>query len=133
MAPEVAAAFEREASVTTPEECLEVWRDQLPFFANDPAAVEPMLDKVVFQPEAHHPHDLGELHALDALAAFPGPVLAIAAEDDRAQPLGNARRIADAAPHGELLIIDGAGHFPFAETPDRYWPPLIDWLTRTSS
>jgi len=36
MPPEVAAAFEREASVSTPEECLEVWRDQLPFFATVP-------------------------------------------------------------------------------------------------
>jgi pimeloyl-ACP methyl ester carboxylesterase len=132
MSPEVEAAFEREASVETPEECREVWRDQLPFFANDPAAVEPMLDRVVFQPEAHHPHELGELHALDALASFEGPVLAIAAEDDRAQPPGNARRIAEAA-GGDLVIIDGAGHFPFAETPDRYWPPLIDWLNRTAS
>jgi pimeloyl-ACP methyl ester carboxylesterase len=132
MAPEVEAAFEREASVQTPEECHQVWRDQLPFFANDPAAVEPMLDRVVFQPEAHHPHEMGELHALGALAAFDGPVLAIAADGDRAQPPGNARRIAAAAPNGELLIIDGAGHFPFAETPERYWPPLIDWLRRTS-
>ena len=91
-----------------------------------------MLDRVVFQPEAHHPHELGELHALDALAGFDGPVLAIAAEDDRAQPPGNARRIAEAA-GGDLLVIDGAGHFPFAETPDRYWPPLINWLNRTAS
>jgi len=131
MPPEIEAAFEREASVSTPEECHQVWIDQLPFFANDAAAVEPMLDRVVFQPEAHHPHELGELHALDALAAFDGPVLAIAAEDDRAQPPGNARRIAEAA-GGDLLVIDGAGHFPFAETPDRYWPAVVDWLTRTS-
>ena len=129
----VEAAFERESSVATPEECREVWVDQLPFFANDPAAVEPMLDKVVFQPEAHREHDWGELHALGALAEFDGPVLAIAAADDRAQPPENAKRIADAAANGELLVIDGAGHFPFAETPDRYWPPLIDWLTRTRS
>src|ERR1044071_3006097 len=67
MAPAVAAAFEREGSVKTPEECREVWRDQLPFFANDPAAVEPMLDKVAFQPEAHHGHEIGELHALGDL------------------------------------------------------------------
>lgn len=131
--PAVAAAFERESSVTTPEECLEVWRDQLPFFANDPAAVEPMLDRVVFQPEAHHEHDWGELHALGELAAFDGPVLAIAAADDRAQPPANAERIAAAARHGDLVIIEGAGHFPFAEQPDRYWPALIDWLTRTSA
>jgi pimeloyl-ACP methyl ester carboxylesterase len=132
MSERAAAAFEREGSVTTPEECREVWRDQLEFFANDPAKVEPMLDRVVFQPEAHHPHELGELHALDALAGTDIPVLAIAGADDHATPVPLARRIADTAPNGELLIIEGAGHFPFAETPDRYWPAVVDWLTRTS-
>jgi pimeloyl-ACP methyl ester carboxylesterase len=133
VSPEVEAAFEREGSVTTADECREVWLGEMPFFANDPAAVEPMLDRVVFQPEAHRSRDWGELHALDALAAFDGPVLAIAGADDRPQPPGNARRIADAAQHGDLVVIDGAGHFPFAEKPDAYWPALIDWLNRTSS
>jgi proline iminopeptidase len=131
--PEVEAAFEREDSVQTPEECREVWIGQMPFFANHPEAVVPMLDRVRFQPDAHRSRDWGELHALAALASFAGPVLAIAGADDRPQPPANARRIADAAPHGELLVIDGAGHFPFAETPDAYWPALIDWLNRTSS
>src|SRR3954452_2249241 len=53
MSARARAAFEREASVTTPEQCHEVWRDQLEFFADDPAAVEPMLDRVIFQPEAY--------------------------------------------------------------------------------
>jgi pimeloyl-ACP methyl ester carboxylesterase len=128
----VRAAFEREDSVATPEECHEVWRDQLPFFADDPAAVEPMLDRVVFQPEAHRSRDFGDLHALDALAAADIPVLAIAGAHDRATPPQMAERIASTAADGELLVIAGAGHFPFAETPDRYWPALIDWLTRTS-
>jgi pimeloyl-ACP methyl ester carboxylesterase len=127
------AAFEREGSVTTPEECLEVWRDQLEFFANDPAKVEPMLDRVVFQPEAHHEHDLGELHALDALARTDIPVLSIGGADDRGAPPPFAERIADTAPNGELVIIEGAGHFPFAEAPERYWPAVVDWLRRTSS
>jgi proline iminopeptidase len=130
--PEVEAAFEAEETVQTPEECLAVWRGQMPFFANDPAAVDPMLDRVLFQPDAHRSRDWGELHALDALAAFDGPVLAIAASDDRAQPPANARRIADAA-GGDMVTIDGSGHFPFAEQPDAYWPALIDWLNRTSS
>jgi pimeloyl-ACP methyl ester carboxylesterase len=129
--PEIAAAFERERSVTTPEECRAVWCDQLPWFANDPGAVEPMLDRVVFQPEAHHGHDVGELHALDALAATDVPVLAIAGADDRVQPPAMAERIASTAPRGELVVIADAGHFPFAEQPDRYWPALIDWLSRT--
>jgi pimeloyl-ACP methyl ester carboxylesterase len=133
MPAEIAAAFEREGSVTTPEECREVWRDQLPWFANDPAAVEPMLDRVVFQPEAHWGHDLGELHALDALAATEVPVLAIGGVDDRVQPPAMAERIANTAPRGELILVEDAGHFPFAEQPDRYWPALIDWLTRTGT
>ena len=127
------AAFEREASVQTPEECREVWRDQLPFFANDPAAVEPMLDRVVFQPEAHHPHELRRA----ARARRAGRVRRPRAGDRRRATTARSRRATRAGsrrrPGGELLIIDGAGHFPFAETPDRYWPPLIDWLNRTAS
>ena len=90
----VHAAFEREdaGTVATPDECRQLWRDQMPFFADDPAAAEAMLADVLFQVEAHHSHDFGE-----------------------------------------LLIVEGAGHFPFVEQPDRYWPALIDWLTRTSS
>jgi pimeloyl-ACP methyl ester carboxylesterase len=126
----VRAAFEREHSVATPEECRQVWRDQLPFFAVDPAKVEPMLDEVVFQPEAHRGRDFGDLHALDALAAADIPVLAIVGDHDRFGTAA-AERIAGTARRGELLLIEGAGHFPFAEAPDRYWPALIDWLRRT--
>jgi proline iminopeptidase len=126
-------AFERESSVTTPEECRQVWIDQMPFFANDPQKVVPMLDDVVFDVEAHGGHDLGELHALDALAATDIPVLAIVGSDDRPTPPACARRIAETAPRGELIVIDGVGHFPFAEAPDRYWPALISWLERTGS
>ena len=75
--------------MTTPEECREVWRDQLPFFANDPAAVEPMLDRVVFQPEAHHAHEMRRAaRARRARGASTAPVLAIAGADDR----GSRRR-----------------------------------------
>jgi proline iminopeptidase len=130
VAARVRAAFEREGSVTTAEECRQVWRDQLPFFAVDPAKVEPMLDAVVFQPEAHRERDFGDLHALDALAAADIPVLAIVGDRERFGTAA-AERIAGTARRGELLIIEGAGHFPFAEAPDRYWPALIDWLRRT--
>jgi proline iminopeptidase len=132
VAASVEAAFERENSVTTPEECRQVWIDQMPFFAVEPEKAVRMLDDVVFNVEAHHEHDLGELHALEALAATDIPVLAIVGAQERFGT-GAAERIAETAPRGELIVIEGTAHFPFAEAPDRYWPALISWLDRTGS
>jgi proline iminopeptidase len=126
----VHAAFEAESSVSTPEECRQVWRDQMPFFAVDVERASAALDDVVFQVEAHREHDRGELHALGALAATDIPVLAVVGSEDRSTPPAAARRIAATAPRGELLVVEGTGHFPFAEAPERYWPQLIDWLKR---
>lgn len=131
--PAVEAAFQREEHVTTPEECRSVWVDEMPFFAAQVEGAVAMLDDVVFSPVMHHERDWGELHALDALAATDKPVLAIAGDRDPIRPVALARRIADAAPNGELLVIEGAGHFPFAETPERYWPALAEWLRRTGT
>ncbi len=134
LSPEVAAsvqaAEELQEQATTPDELRRAWLGQLPVFADDPSVLEPMLADVVFRPGAIG-HDLGELEALDALAETDVPVLAIAGADDRATPPEAARRIASTAPRGELLLIDGTGHFPFAEAPERYWPALEDWLLST--
>ena len=42
-----------------------------------------------------------------------------------------AREIADALPEGtaRLEVIEHAGHFPWKDAPDRYWPVVIDFLT----
>jgi pimeloyl-ACP methyl ester carboxylesterase len=126
VAASVRAAFEREGTVATPEECRQVWLDQLPFFSE--LDIGGMLGGVHFRPDAHHSHDWGDLHTLDALASADIPVLAIAAEGDRAQPPANAERIAATAQHGTLLRLPG-GHFPFAEDPERYWSAVADWLS----
>lgn len=132
VAARVQAAEELEASATTPEELRRAWLGMLPVFARDPAVLEPMLADVVFRPGAVG-HEMGELEALSALAGTDVPVLAIAGSEDRATPPAAARRIADTAPRGELLMIEGAGHFPFAEAPDRYWPALEAWLLSTGA
>jgi proline iminopeptidase len=125
--------FAREEVATTPEELRDAWLLEAPFMAIDEAAYAEMLRDVVFRPAMGRPRNWGDLEALPALAAFEGPVLAIGAEHDRPKPPEAARRIAATAPHGDLLIIEGSGHFPFAETPERYWPALEDWLRRTAS
>ena len=108
----------------------------MPFFAGAPERVERLRAafsdvayRVSIQREARR--DWGELHALRALRESDTPVLAIAGEHDRATPPGAARRIADTAPRGELLVIEGTGHVPFAEDPDAYWGGVRDWLRRT--
>ena len=106
-----------------------MWLDQLPLFSSQD--ISPMLADVVFSPEAHHLRDWGDLHALPALDGD-----AQARAGDRRHPRSPvpapfARRIADTAPNGELLLVEG-GHFPFAEDPESYWAAVAGWLSRTS-
>jgi proline iminopeptidase len=133
--PEVEAAFELEERVTSDEEARDAWLGQLPFFAPTPegvAAVRAAFSDVVYRHRAVLQVDeLGELHALGALAAAEIPVLAIVGSEDRGTPPEAAQRIADTAPRGELAVLDGVGHFPFAEAPERYWGAVRDWLDRT--
>jgi proline iminopeptidase len=134
MPPEVEDAFERESNVWTDEEARQVWMDQLPFFAPTPEGVEAVraaFADVVYRHAGLRDRDWGKLHALTALATTDIPVLAIAGEHDRSTPPAAARRIAATAPRGELAILEGVGHFPFAEAPDRYWGAVGDWLART--
>jgi pimeloyl-ACP methyl ester carboxylesterase len=135
VAASVRAAFERESEVETVDDCRRVWLDQMPFFVGAPERVETLRAafsdvayRVDIQRESER--DWGELHALDALRNTDIPVLAIAGECDRAQPPANASRIAEAAPRGELVVLAGTGHFPFAEDPEAYWGTLRDWLAR---
>jgi len=135
VAAAVRAAFERESDVESVDDCRRVWLDQMPFYVGALDRVETLraaFADVAYRVEAQREgaRDWGELRALEALRSTDVPVLAIAGERDRAQPPANARRIAEAAPRGELLVIEGAGHFPFAEAPDAYWGGIRDWLAR---
>jgi len=132
---DVEAAFQLEERVTSDEEAREAWLGQLPFFAPTPEGVEAVRDAfadVVYRHQAVlHAGDMGELHALTALATSDIPILAIAGEHDLGTPPAAARRIAATAPRGDLVILDGVGHFPFAEAPDAYWGAVRAWLVRT--
>jgi proline iminopeptidase len=135
VAESVRAAFDREHAVETVDDCRRVWLDQMPFFVGAPDRVETL--RAAFSDVAYRvdvmregERDWGELRALPALRETDIPVLAIAGEHDRAQPPANARRIAEAAPRGELLVIEGTGHFPFAEDPAAYWGGVQEWLAR---
>ena len=132
---EVEAAFQLEERVSSDEEAREAWLGQLPFFAPTPEGLEAAraaFADVVYRHQAvRHAGEGGELHAITALATSEIPVLAIAGELDKGTPPAAARRIAATAPRGDLVILDGVGHFPFAEAPDAYWGAVRAWLERT--
>jgi pimeloyl-ACP methyl ester carboxylesterase len=68
---------------------------------------------------------------LDRLARIDCLTLVSVGELDPISPVAAGREIADALPEGSarLEVIEGAGHFPWKDAPDRYWPLLTDFLT----
>ena len=128
----VAEGEAREQVATSPQQLKDAWLQQAPRLTVSEASLTGMLRDVLFRPETARPREWGELEALTALAFTDKPVLSIGAELDRAIDPVAARRIAITAPRGELLILDGCGHFPFAEQPQRYWEAVESWLLRTA-
>jgi len=55
------------------------------------------------------------------------------ADPDWADPRAEAERIVADLPAGlgEIAVIDGAGHYPHAETPERLLELLLPFLGRT--
>jgi proline iminopeptidase len=130
---QVEEGLAREQVASSPQQLKDAWLAQAPRLAVSEAALSRMLRDVLFRPEMGRPRDWGDLEALTALAFTDKPVLAIGAELDRAIPPEAARRIAITAPRGELLMLEGCGHFPFAEAPERYWSAVETWLLRTAA
>jgi pimeloyl-ACP methyl ester carboxylesterase len=71
---------------------------------------------------------LGEFDALDRVGAIACPTLVCTGELDPVFPPRAARELADAIPDARLDVLPGAGHFPWKDVPDRYWPLLLDFV-----
>jgi pimeloyl-ACP methyl ester carboxylesterase len=67
---------------------------------------------------------VGQLRRIDC------PTLVCVGELDPATPVAASREIVDALPGGtaRLEVIEGAGHFPWKDAPDRYWPLLLEFV-----
>jgi pimeloyl-ACP methyl ester carboxylesterase len=70
---------------------------------------------------------------LDQLARIDCPTLVCVGELDPITPVAAAREIVDALPDGtaRLEVLEGAGHFPWKDAPDRYWPIVTDFVARS--
>jgi pimeloyl-ACP methyl ester carboxylesterase len=73
---------------------------------------------------------LRQFDVLDDLARVDCPTLVCVGELDPVTPVAAAREIVEALPDrtARLEVIEGAGHFPWRDAPDRYWPMVSDFV-----
>jgi pimeloyl-ACP methyl ester carboxylesterase len=70
---------------------------------------------------------------LDQLTRIASPTLVCVGELDSVTPVEAAHEIVDALPAGigRLEVVGDAGHFPWLDAPERYWPLIRAFVTRT--
>jgi pimeloyl-ACP methyl ester carboxylesterase len=54
-------------------------------------------------------------------------------ELDPVLPADAARELVDAIPGARLEVVADAGHFPWKDVPDRYWPLLLDFVGKAGT
>jgi len=74
------------------------------------------------------------LDVVGELGRIECPTLVCVGEHDPVTPVAASQEIADALPAGmgQLAVIDGAGHFPWLDRPDRYWPLITAFVAATA-
>jgi proline iminopeptidase len=77
---------------------------------------------------------LRELDAVRDLRLVESPTLVCVGECDPVTPVEAAREIVAALPAGlgRLEVLAGAGHFPWLDAPERYWPLLREFVLGAS-
>lgn len=62
------------------------------------------------------------------LAELGVPTLLLWGENDAFAPVAGARRFKREIPHARLVVVQGAGHFVYADDPDRCASEIVDFL-----
>jgi pimeloyl-ACP methyl ester carboxylesterase len=78
---------------------------------------------------------LRRLDIVDQLERIGSPTLVCVGALDSVTPVDAAQEVVDALPPGvaRLEILEGAGHFPWKDVPDRYWPLILDYVGELGS
>jgi len=76
-----------------------------------------------------------DFDVLDQLDRIDCPTLVCVGDLDPVTPVAAAREIVEALPAGiaRLEVIEGAGHFPWKDVPDRYWPLITAFVATATS
>lgn len=103
------------------------------FAAFGPAIPDLEREEHTPQNEALSTHGMDLIRRLDVtevLARITCPTLVQVGSLDPVTPLGAAEEIVAALPQGlgRLEVIQDAGHFPWLDAPDEFWPSLLDFV-----
>jgi pimeloyl-ACP methyl ester carboxylesterase len=63
---------------------------------------------------------LSTANVFDELAGCEAPALVVCGSEDRVTPPADNERIAQALPGAQFTLIEGAGHLPYLEAPERF-------------
>jgi proline iminopeptidase len=71
-----------------------------------------------------------DFDVVDQLTGIDCPALVCVGDMDAVTPVAASREILEALRHGvgTLEILEGAGHFPWKDVPDRYWPVIESFV-----
>jgi pimeloyl-ACP methyl ester carboxylesterase len=113
-----------------PEEWARCWRLFGPWVTGEQEQARTIVNRELNAPGLEL---MRGFDVLDQLARIDCPTLVCVGELDPATPVAAAREIADALPEGSarLEVVEGAGHFPWKDAPDRYWPLVTEFVTTT--
>jgi proline iminopeptidase len=133
----VAASWENEKSVQTPEAVASLLADQMPFHFADPLdqrieVYERKTENAVYTPEVlrhFSSQDYGGIEVEDRLANTTQPLLVLAGRHDRVCSIPAAEAIAAKAPESQLVIFEHSGHMTFVEENARYLEMVRSFLS----
>lgn len=127
------AAMNRDDDITTDEEFKNHLASILPFYFHDVRKYDPtVFDNVSFAAEAYRMmainSDAFARGALDRLGEVAVPAVIVTGDDDFICSSTQAMRIHMRLPSSKLVVVERAGHFPWLEQPDTFYPELADAL-----
>jgi proline iminopeptidase len=136
---QVAASWERESEVETPEQMAQLMADQWPFHFKNPedpriAGYMAKTRDTRYAPDVlkqMSANDYGGLEVEDRLAGVTQPTLVLTGRAERTCPAAGAEAIAAGIPGAELVVFENSAHMSFVEEPELYLEVVRDFLDRS--